>query len=50
MLRLLHSSEDPTLSRRPSAVQQNASTIHSYHTLLSSVCRHMETSSSESSG
>lgn len=50
MLRLLHSSDEPTLSRLPSDVQQKASTSHSYHTLLSSVWRHMVTSSSESSG
>lgn len=49
-LRLLHRSDDATFSRLPADVQQKASTIHSYHTLLSSVWRHMVTSSSESSG
>lgn len=46
-LRLLQRSDDPTFSLFPSDAQQYASTIHSYQTLLSSVCLHMVTSSSE---
>ena len=48
--RLLQSSEDATLIRDEGPVQVHASISHSYQTLLSSVCRHMLTSNSESAG
>lgn len=48
--RLLWSSEAPTLTRVLGPTQVNASTIHSYHTLVSSVCRHILTSNSVSWG
>lgn len=50
ILRLLHSSDDPTLTRLFSPTHVHASTSHSYHTRVSSVCRHMLTSSSVSAG
>lgn len=49
-LRLLCISDAPTLIRLLGPTHAYASTIHSYHTLVSSVCRHMLTSSCESSG
>lgn len=49
-LRLLCSSDAATLTREFGPAQTNTSTSHSYHTLLSSVCRHMLTSISESWG
>lgn len=49
-LRLLHSSEDATLIRDDSPTHVQASTSHSYQTLVSSVCLHMLTSTSESPG
>jgi len=49
-LRLLCSSDEPTLIRVLGPTQAYTSTSHSYQTLESSVCRHMLTSSSESCG
>ena len=45
---LLCISDAPTLILVLGPTQANASTIHSYQTLVSSVWRHMLTSSSES--
>ena len=49
------SSDAPTRTRvlsspAPTRTDAKASTIHSYHTFLSSVCRQMLTCSSEASG
>lgn len=49
-LRLLWSSEAPTLMRVFGPTHAKASTSHSYQTLVSSVWRHMLTSSSVSWG
>jgi hypothetical protein len=49
-LRLLHRSDDATLIRFEGPTQVQASIIHSYQTFVSSVCRHMLTSSSVSGG
>ena len=49
-LRLLQSSDDPTLIRDVGLTHVHASTSHSYHTFVSSVWRHMLTSSSVSGG
>jgi hypothetical protein len=49
-LRLLHISDEATLMRDAAPTQVHASITHSYHTLESSVCRHMLTSSSVSAG
>src|SRR5688572_5999107 len=48
--RLLQSSDDPILIRVEGPTHVQASTSHSYQTLVSSVCRHMLTSSSVSAG
>lgn len=49
-LRLLQSSEAPISILRVGPTHVKACTIHSYHTRVSSVCLHMLTSSSVSSG
>lgn len=49
-LRLLCKSDAPTLIRVLGPTQAYTSTSHSYQTLVSSVCRHMLTSSSVSWG
>lgn len=49
-LRLVQRSDDATLILDAGPTQVQASTSHSYHTLVSSVCRHMLTSNSVSAG
>jgi hypothetical protein len=50
IFRLEHSSDEPTLILFEGPTQVHASTSHSYQTLVSSVWRHMLTSSSVSAG